>query len=106
MPRSTHHETFNTLKNQGYQFEHNFGHGKDNLSVNFAMLMMLAFLIDQIQALCCKAFQRAVAKRINKKSFWEKMRGIVFDLPLNGWGQLWDAIAFGFRVTEFSINTS
>ena len=106
MPWSTHHETFNTLKNQGYQFEHNFGHGKDNLSVNFAMLMMLAFLIDQIQALCCKAFQRAVAKRINKKSFWEKMRGIVFDLPLNGWGQLWDAIAFGFRVTEFSINTS
>ena len=39
-------ETFNTLKNQGYHFEHNFGHGKKNLSVNFAVLMMLAFLID------------------------------------------------------------
>ncbi len=25
-------ETFNTLKNQGYQFEHNFGHGNTNLS--------------------------------------------------------------------------
>ena len=34
-------ETFNTLKNQGYQFEHNFGHGSENLSVVFAMLMML-----------------------------------------------------------------
>ena len=40
-------ETFNTLKNQGYHVEHNFGHGKENLSVVFLMLMVLAFLIDQ-----------------------------------------------------------
>lgn len=26
-------ETFNTLKNQGYHFDHNFGHGNQNLSV-------------------------------------------------------------------------
>jgi hypothetical protein len=36
-------ETFNTLKNQGYHFEHNYGHGTQNLSVVFAMVMMLAF---------------------------------------------------------------
>src|SRR5207245_560156 len=42
-------ETFNTLKNQGYHFEHNFGHGNENLSTVFAMLMMLAFLIDQCE---------------------------------------------------------
>jgi hypothetical protein len=42
-------ETFNTLKNQGYHFEHNYGPGEKYLSVNFAALMMLAFLIDQIQ---------------------------------------------------------
>jgi hypothetical protein len=41
-------ETFNTLKNQGYNFEHNYGHGQQNLSVNFALLMMLAFLVDQV----------------------------------------------------------
>lgn len=52
-------ETFNTLKNQGYQFEHNFGHGKQNLSVVLAMLMMLAFLIDQTQQLCCPVFRAA-----------------------------------------------
>jgi len=38
-------ETFNTLKNQGYNFEHNYGLGK-NLSMVFAMLMILAFLVD------------------------------------------------------------
>jgi len=32
-------ETFNTLKNQGYHYEHNYGHGQQNLSVVFAMLM-------------------------------------------------------------------
>ena len=37
-------ETFNTLKNQGYCFEHNFGHGEKNLSTVFAL--MLAFLPD------------------------------------------------------------
>ena len=39
-------ETFNTLKNQGYHFEHNFGHGEKHLATVFANLMMLAFLID------------------------------------------------------------
>ncbi len=49
-------ETFNTLKNQGYHFEHNFGHGYKNLSVVFAMLMMLAFLVDQVQQIASQLF--------------------------------------------------
>ncbi len=52
-------ETFNTLKNQGYEFEHNFGHGKKHLSTNFINIMMLAFLSDQLQAMGCPNFQRA-----------------------------------------------
>src|ERR1700722_7108484 len=39
-------ETYNTLKNQGYHFEHNYGHGYEHLCEVFAVLMMLAFLID------------------------------------------------------------
>lgn len=52
-------ETFNTLKNQGYNFEHNYGHGYKNLCSVMTMLMMLAFLIDQVQQLCCKRYQKA-----------------------------------------------
>jgi len=37
-------------KDHGYQFGHSFGHGKQNLSSILAMLMMLAFLVDQTQA--------------------------------------------------------
>lgn len=33
-------ETFNTLKHQGYEFEHNYGHRNTHLSTIFAMLMM------------------------------------------------------------------
>ena len=50
-------ETFNTLKNQGYNFEHNYGHGKNNLCSVMTMLMLLAFLIDQVQMLCCGLYK-------------------------------------------------
>jgi hypothetical protein len=55
-------ETFNTLKNQDYHFEHNYGHGKKHLSSVFVSLMFLAFLIDQIQEACCNVFQAAHKK--------------------------------------------
>jgi hypothetical protein len=67
-------ETFNTLKNQGYQFGHNFGLGKQHLSEVFVLLMMLAFLVDQIQQLCCPLFQAAWKKWKTKRSLWEKVR--------------------------------
>ena len=50
-----------TLENQGYCFEHNYGHGKKNLSTVFAFLMMLAFL--QIQQRCLFQQVQMKAKR-------------------------------------------
>ena len=63
-------ETFNTLKNHGYHFEHNFGHGYQHLSTVMVHLMMLAFLIDQIQQRCCGLFNRALDKIKSKARFW------------------------------------
>src|SRR3990167_6003349 len=56
------------LKEEGYHFEYNFGRGYKNLSTVFAMLMMLAFLIDQTEQLCCGLFQGALGKLKSKKS--------------------------------------
>ena len=67
-------ETFNTLKNQGYHLEHNYGHGERNLSVVLALLMMLAFLVDQVQQLCCPLFQAAWSKMKTKCHLWEEIR--------------------------------
>jgi hypothetical protein len=85
-------ETFNTLKNQGYHFEHNFGHGNKNLSTVLMHLMMLAFLIDQIQQRCCRLFQAAVAVAETKTRFWRKLRSR-FDLcRIPDWEMLYRSI--------------
>jgi hypothetical protein len=42
-------EAHNTLKNQGYNLEHSYGHGDLHLAENFILLMLLSFLVDQIQ---------------------------------------------------------
>lgn len=67
-------ETFNTLKNQGYNLEHNYGLGEKHLSAVFVHLMMLAFLVDQVQQMCCPLFQAARAKCRCRSSLWEKIR--------------------------------
>lgn len=86
-------ETFNTLKNQGYQFEHNFGHGKKHLSTVLAYLMMLAFLIDQIQAFSCDLFKNALLACHNKKSaLWRRMRSAFFEFNIPSWESLYTHI--------------
>ena len=76
-------ETFNTLKNQGYNFEHNFGHGKKHLHTMFSHLMLLAFLIDQCLQQVNKRFQEALAKSGGKRGLWENIRSCFkhFELP-------------------------
>ena len=85
-------ETFNTLKNQGYQFEHNFGHGHQHLSVVFAMLMMLAFLIDQTQQLGCPQFAAAWKKCISKRALWERMREIFHQFEATSMQAIYEAV--------------
>ena len=85
-------ETFNTLKNQGYQFEHNFGHGYKNLSHVFGLLMFLAFLIDQAQQRCCGLFQAALARAKRKTRFWEKLRWYFLECSIDSWEGLFSAM--------------
>jgi hypothetical protein len=69
-------ETFNTLKNQGYHFEHNYGHGYLNLATVLALLMLLAFTVDQIQQHCWKLFQQVRAGLRTKAKLWESLRSL------------------------------
>ncbi len=74
--RKIENETFNTLKNQGYQFEHNFGHGCKHLSHVLGLLMFLAFLLDQVQQRCCGLFQNALKKMKRKIVLWSRLRSV------------------------------
>lgn len=69
-------ETFNTLKNLGYNFEHNYGHGQDHLSTMFAYLMLLAFYIDQLIQACCHIFKQIEEKIATKIKIWQTIKAI------------------------------
>lgn len=91
-------ETLNTLKNQGYNFEHNYGHGKVNLSVVFALLMMLAFLVDQAQQLACPLFQAVLKAEGSRKRLWEHMRALFYTLEFASLEDIFRALLYGYKV--------
>jgi hypothetical protein len=91
-------ETFNTLKNQGYHFEHNFGHGNNNLSNVFAHMMLLAFLIDQVQELCCPVFQKAITFHLRKKYLWEGVKSTFKLLNISTWEDFYRIVSFDIKL--------
>lgn len=86
-------ETFNTLKNQGYNFSHNYGHGYENLCSVMTMLMLLAFLIDQVQQLCCKAYQKARRHVGTLPRLFEFARSLIQLFIWESFHQLWNFIS-------------
>ncbi|MCP4991604.1 MAG: transposase, partial [Colwellia sp.] len=90
-------ETFNTLKNQGYNFGHNYGLGKKHLSTIFVMLMMLAFLVDQTQQLCCALFRSVWKKVGSKKALWEKVRSMFECFKVDSMEMLYNALLYGYK---------
>lgn len=86
-------ETFNTLKNHGYHFEHNYGHGLKNLSNVLAGIMLLAFLVDQILFACNREMQKAFAYQ-NKtyRYLWEKLRSLFNEWKIDGLESLYHAV--------------
>ncbi len=85
-------ETFNTLKNQGYNFEHNYGHGKNYLSNNLAGLMLLSFLIDQVLLTMNLELREALNKWKSKCHLWEKIRSKFFEFFVSSWDALYAAL--------------
>ena len=71
-------ETFNTLKNQDYNLGHNYGHGKQFLSTIFALIMLLAFFVDQITRAADESFQEALKEAKTLRDLRQKVR-VLFD---------------------------
>ena len=67
-------ECFNTLKNQGYHIEHNFGHGQNNLSMTFFLLNLLAFFVHQILQLTDRLYQQCRNGFGSRIEFWNQLR--------------------------------
>jgi hypothetical protein len=96
-------ETFNTLKNQGYNLEHNYGLGKKHLSAVFMLLTMLAFLVDQLQQLCCPLFQAAEKKISCKQRLWERIRGYFHNYIAQSMEAILRLIVDGFERQQIPV---
>jgi hypothetical protein len=81
-------ETFNTLKNQGYHIEHNFGHGQKQLSMNFFVLNLLAFYIHQILELCDLNYQYCRSQFSSRQEYWNNLRVAIRMLFFNDFDHL------------------
>ena len=81
-------EHFNTLKNQGYHAEHNFGHGKQYASFNFFLFNLLAFFMHQILELTDPLYQACRKKFSAHKEYWNQLRCTLRVLVFNNWEHL------------------
>ena len=81
-------ENFNTLKNQGYHIEHNFGHGKKNASYNFLLLNLLAFFMHQIFELTDLLYQKCRNTFSARKEYWNQLRCTIRILVFFTWDGL------------------
>lgn len=83
-------ECFNTLKNQGYEIKHNYGHGKKNLSYNMYLLTLIAFYFHQVFELTDGTYQACRKKFVSKLSMWEKFRGAMHFFVMGSWEMMMD----------------
>ena len=61
------------------------------------MLMLLAFLVDQAQQLCCALLQAVWAKLGSKRLLWERIRALFYTYQLDSMHALLAALFSGFE---------
>jgi len=86
-------ETFNVMKNHGYELEHNFGHGETFLAMTLAALNLLAFawhtVLDSVEP-PWQAARQAAAKR---SSFFTHILTLTSYVVFPSWLALLQALA-------------
>lgn len=98
-------ESNNILKNQGYNLEHNFGHGQENLSEILLSLNLLAFLFHNVLDLVNSMYQKVRESLGTRKRFFNDIRALLNYVWFQSWNDL-----FIFILTEGEsrepVNTS
>jgi hypothetical protein len=87
-------ETFNVMKNNGYNLEHSFGHGKQNLSAILVSLNLLAFAIHTVCDIGDELWRNARAKLGPRYNFFGKLAGITAYVIFPSWEDLLLTLAF------------
>lgn len=81
-------ETFNVLKTNGYNLEHNFGHGRETLASVLVTLNLLAFGFHTAARLAVLAWRKAVIARGPTYRFFEHLRTVTVYVVFENWDHL------------------
>jgi len=81
-------ENNNTLKTKGYNFEHNFGHGKQYLASFLATLNILSLLFHTLLELVDDKYQLLRAHLPTRKTFFDDLRALTRYLVFDSWEHL------------------
>ena len=80
-------EQFNVHKNQGYELEHNFGHGQKTLAMVFYLLNLLAFVTHIILELGDRVYQQCRAEQ-SRPELWHILRTAMYMVLVDSWHAL------------------
>ena len=86
-------EGFNVMKNHGYEFEHNFGHGKRFLAMTMAALNLLAFAWHTVLDLFEPQWIAAREAAAKRTSFFDHLATITAWIVFPSWPALLKALA-------------
>ena len=85
----------NVLKNRGYNLEHNFGHGEENLCEILLSLNFLAFLFHNVLDLLNTTYQKIRSLLVTRTTFFKDIRTLLKYFWFKDWSDL-----FLFIITE------
>ena len=81
-------EAFNILKTKGYNLEHNFGHGKENLSNILASFNLIAFLIHILCDILSLTWQQLRSCYTARKRFFDALSFVLSVQCFSSWDTL------------------
>jgi hypothetical protein len=92
-------ENFNVLKNQGYHFEHNYGHGKEHLSSVLLTLLLLAFLMHTVLQLSSAQYI-AIRKKVGaRRTFFNDLRALARYICFADWEAFMSFMCYQLELT-------
>lgn len=98
-------ENNNTLKTKGYNLEHNFGHGQQQLSAFLATLNILSLLLHTLLELSDTKYRLLRAHLSTRKTFFNDLRALTRYVCFDNWDHLLTFMMEGLEL-EVPADTS
>jgi hypothetical protein len=95
-------ENNHTLKTKGYHLEHNFGHGKEQLSSLLAAMNLLAFLYHIFLSFTDEHDRLIRAALPSHKTFFDDLRALTRYLLFPNWDALMEFMMRGLEIGPYA----